>query len=153
VQPAIPDLWSASYVALYAHYACVGMVGGLLTTMLQPYCLYVIEAPPVGLTALEPQPSRLKIDLPLTRASPAWAQNTCASINTFINLPFGFKLFYGMVSDCVPIFGQHRKPYLVGGWGLCFAAALLGALSDELDLPTSSSLFLAMTVAYLVRVR
>ena len=46
------------------------------------------------------------------------AQNTCASINTFINLPFGFKLFYGMVSDCVPIFGQHRKPYLVGGWGL-----------------------------------
>ena len=78
------------------------------------------------------------------------AQNTCASINTFINLPFGFKLFYGMVSDCVPIFGQHRKPYLVGGWGLCFAAALLGALSDELDLPTSSSLFLAMTVAYLV---
>lgn len=121
-EPAIPDLWSASYVALYAHYACVGMVGGLLTTMLQPYCLYVIEAPP----------------------------NTCASINTFINLPFGFKLFYGMVSDCVPIFGQHRKPYLVGGWGLCFAAALLGALSDELDLPTSSSLFLAMTVAYLV---
>ena len=72
MQPAIPDLWSASYVALYAHYACVGMVGGLLTTMLQPYCLYVIEAPPVSsLTALEPQPSRLKIDLPLTRASPA----------------------------------------------------------------------------------
>ena len=49
------------------------MVGGLLTTMLQPYCLYVIEAPPVSsLTALEPQPSRLKIDLPLKRASPAW---------------------------------------------------------------------------------
>ena len=83
VQPALPDLWSSSYVALYAHYACVGMVGGLLTTMLQPYCLYVIEAPP----------------------------NTCASINTFINLPFGFKLFYGMVSDCVPVWGQVTQTY------------------------------------------
>ena len=39
---------------------------------------------------------------------------------------------------------------MVGGWMLCFVAALVGALSDELDLPSSSSLFLAMTVAYLV---
>ena len=39
---------------------------------------------------------------------------------------------------------------MVGGWMLCFVAALVGALSYELDLPSSSSLFLAMTVAYLV---
>ena len=121
-QPLLPDMWSSSYIALYAHYACVGMVGGLLSTVLQPYCLYVAEAQP----------------------------NTCASLATYINLPFGFKLFYGMISDCLPIFGQHRKPYLVGGWFICFAAGLFGAMADELDLTTASSLFLAMTIAYLV---
>ena len=39
---------------------------------------------------------------------------------------------------------------MVGGWMLCFVSALGGALADELTLPSSSSLFLAMTVAYLV---
>ena len=122
-KPQPPDMWSNAYIALYAHYACVGLVGGILTTALQPYCLYVKQAQP----------------------------NTCATLATFINLPFGFKLFYGMISDCVPIFGQHRKPYIVGGWFFAFVAALVGAVHpDDLDLPTASSLFLAMTVAYLV---
>ena len=49
-----PDMWSSAYLALYAHYACVGLVGGILTTALQPYCLYVIEAPPV----IEPHSAR-----------------------------------------------------------------------------------------------
>ena len=30
-----------------------------------------------------------------------------------INLPWSFKILYGLISDNVPIFGLKRKPYLL----------------------------------------
>ena len=117
----LPDMWSPPVVALYAHYACVGVVSSLLTQALLPYCLYVAHGQP----------------------------NTCATVSTFVNLPWGFKLVYGLVSDCVPICGLHRKPYLVIGWSLTLLCALLLALAPTISLPLASSFFLAMTVAYL----
>jgi hypothetical protein len=46
-------------------------------------------------------------------------------------LPWSFKLLYGMLSDCVPVFGLRRKPYFLLGWLLYVSAnvalALLGA--------------------------
>ena len=59
------------------------------------------------------------------RRNPALITHRCATIGTFVNLPWGFKIFYGMLSDAVPIMGQHRKPYLVLGW----SATLIGALA------------------------
>ena len=117
-----PDMWAWSHAALYAHYACIGVVNGLLTQALLPYCLYVAHGEP----------------------------NTCATLSTFVNLPWGFKLLYGALSDCVPICGRHRKPYLVLGWLLTLVISLALALLPRLDLQLASSLFLAMTVAYLL---
>jgi hypothetical protein len=31
---------------------------------------------------------------------------------------WGYKIFYGFLSDSVPLFGFRRKPYIVGGWVL-----------------------------------
>ena len=117
-----PNMWSREYIALYAHYACVGFVQAIVGGALVPYCLYVAKGQP----------------------------NTCATLSTFVNLPFGFKLFYGTISDCVPINGQHRKPYVALGWALTFCGAVLAALDDTLDLATASSLFLFISVAYLL---
>ena len=64
----------------------------------------------------------------------------CSTIGTFVNLPWGFKIFYGMLSDAVPIMGQHRKPYLVLGW----SATLIGALAFT-ALPTVSRPLIAST--------
>ena len=75
-------MWSWRYAALYAHYTCIGLVNGMLTQALMPYCLYVAHGQP----------------------------NTCATVSTFVNLPWGYKLLYGMLADCVPICGLHRKP-------------------------------------------
>lgn len=40
------------------------------------------------------------------------------------------QIFYGLMSDCVPIMGQRRKPYFIAGWCLNVAAmaglAILG---------------------------
>ena len=117
-----PDMWSWSHAALYAHYACIGVVNGLLTQALLPFCLYVAHGEP----------------------------NTCATVSTFVNLPWGYKILYGMLADCVPIFGLHRKPYMIIGWSLTWAIALFFALLESIDLQLASSLFLIMTIAYLM---
>ena len=76
--------------------------------------------------------------------------NTCATVSTFVNLPWGYKILYGMLADCVPIFGLHRKPYMIIGWSLTWAIALFFALLESIDLQLASSLFLIMTIAYLM---
>lgn len=50
-----------------------------------------------------------------------------ATAVTMVALPWSFKAFIGMVTDCCPIFGLHRKPYIVLGW--CIAVAALLTLS------------------------
>ena len=36
-----------------------------------------------------------------------------AKYNSLIGLPWSFKVFYGLITDNVPIFGLKRKPYLI----------------------------------------
>jgi hypothetical protein len=80
----VPSLFAKENCALVCHYICIGVVNGLLQNALQPYCQYVVHGAP----------------------------NQCATLATFVNLPWGFKVFYGLLSDAVPICGMHRKPYL-----------------------------------------
>ena len=112
--------------ALAAHYVCIGVVNGLLQNALQPYCQYVVHGAP----------------------------NQCSTLATFVNLPWGFKVFYGLLSDAVPICGQHRKPYLIIGWSLTFlgslSIALLGSFGVPLSLEVIASIFLAITFAYII---
>jgi len=35
---------------------------------------------------------------------------------TVMAVPWCFKMFYGLLSDCYPIMGQRRKPYFFTGW-------------------------------------
>lgn len=45
------------------------------------------------------------------------ASSTQVSImSTLTSLPWSFKIFYGLLSDGVPIAGYRRKPYLLLGW-------------------------------------
>ena len=53
-------------------------------------------------------------------------------------------------SDQVPICGLHRKPYMVLGWGMLWGGALLLAVLPTLTLPLASTIFLCMTVSYLL---
>lgn len=48
-------------------------------------------------------------------------QNT---ISICLSLPWSFKLIFGAVSDAVPIYGRHRKPYLTMG-ALLYSAAFV----------------------------
>eukprot|EP00441_Pelagodinium_beii_P002325 CAMPEP_0197706656 /NCGR_PEP_ID=MMETSP1338-20131121/127054_1 /TAXON_ID=43686 ORGANISM="Pelagodinium beii, Strain RCC1491" /NCGR_SAMPLE_ID=MMETSP1338 /ASSEMBLY_ACC=CAM_ASM_000754 /LENGTH=548 /DNA_ID=CAMNT_0043290569 /DNA_START=63 /DNA_END=1709 /DNA_ORIENTATION=- len=45
-------------------------------------------------------------------------------------LPVTFSFFLGLVSDCTPIRGRHRQPYMILGWGITSSALLfLAAMS------------------------
>ena len=121
-----PDMWSAPYLGYYGHYICIGVVNGMLQNALSPYCLYVVGGQP----------------------------NQCGTLATFVNLPWAYKLLYGLLSDSVPIMGMHRKPYMLIGWAFTLAGslaiAILGQLGVALPLELIAVLFLAITLSYIV---
>ncbi|KAF0705392.1 hypothetical protein As57867_007031, partial [Aphanomyces stellatus] len=52
-----------------------------------------------------------------------------ASYNVLTALGWSSKIFFGILSDCVPIFGYQRRPYMVIGWTLCAACCALMAVT------------------------
>lgn len=46
------------------------------------------------------------------------------TMNILQTLPWSLKLIFGFLSDAVPIFGMHRKPYLAMG-ALAYSASFL----------------------------
>ena len=53
------------------------------------------------------------------KASPA---NQALIKGVLMHLPWNFKIFYAFLSDCVPIMGMRRKPYMVVGV-ICFTTS------------------------------
>ncbi|KAG6616252.1 uncharacterized protein IUM83_03682 [Phytophthora cinnamomi] len=54
------------------------------------------------------------------------SQVTAAS--QLVVLPWSFKVFYGILFDCRPIFGYRRRPYMMIGWAVCFIMLLVMAI-------------------------
>jgi hypothetical protein len=95
------DPLSNDYVGIIANYFSVGLMIGGSTSLLYP--VLIVKA---GATAS------------LMTASYA-----------VVMLFWSYKIVFGFLSDCFPIFGYKRKPYIVIGW--CFCAAVLIALAKE----------------------
>lgn len=62
---------------------------------------------------------------------PGYAYSTAATV---VSLPWTWKLAFGALNDCFPVFGYKRKPYMVMGWTIC-AAALVRLSTMELPPP------------------
>ncbi|EQC39547.1 hypothetical protein SDRG_02983 [Saprolegnia diclina VS20] len=54
--------------------------------------------------------------------------NVLNSATALMSLGWSLKVFFGMLSDCVPIFGYHRKPYILIGWILTAVLLIIVAL-------------------------
>ncbi|RHY82964.1 hypothetical protein DYB35_011356, partial [Aphanomyces astaci] len=53
---------------------------------------------------------------------------TLSSAGGLLTLGWSFKVFYGLLSDCFPIMGYSRKPYILIGWvmtAICFVVIAL----------------------------
>lgn len=50
------------------------------------------------------------------------------AIGVVLTFPWAFKFLIGMITDCFPIFGMRRKPYICLGWTIaCIALIILYA--------------------------
>jgi hypothetical protein len=67
-----------------------------------------------------------------------------SAISILISLPWSFKLIMGFVSDLYPIYGMHRKPYLILG-SLIYSVPLIVyyLLQEDRVVPLALCLFLS----------
>ena len=93
------SLLSREACGLFAQYAAVGVMYGTLPGTVQPFLTYYLNM----------------------------EGTATASANTLITIAWSFKVFIGMLSDCLPIMGFRRRPYMVLGWTVCFAMLLIMA--------------------------
>ncbi|RMX66874.1 hypothetical protein DD238_001990 [Peronospora effusa] len=96
-----PELFSRRYIGLVAQYAAVGFIDGVLPAVIYPFLQNYLNIP--------------------------GSQTTTAAV--IVQLPWSFKVFYGIVSDCFPIWGYRRRPYMTIGWMISLAMLLEMALT------------------------
>ncbi|MBI3306224.1 MAG: MFS transporter [Candidatus Omnitrophica bacterium] len=63
------------------------------------------------------------VALPLYLRAQAWSVTEVTMLMSIAAIPWIFKIFYGLLSDCLPLFSYRRKSYLIlallcgaGGW-------------------------------------
>ncbi|CAI5737760.1 unnamed protein product [Hyaloperonospora brassicae] len=101
----VPSLWSTDGIGLLFQYAVVGINYGLLPATVYPFLQQYLNA--------------------------TGSQVTTAT--TLVILPWSFKAFYGILSDCVPLCGYRRKSWMLVGWSICVAMLLVMATSPAGD--------------------
>ncbi|GMF51494.1 unnamed protein product [Phytophthora fragariaefolia] len=98
-----PNLFTRDYIGLVAQYAAVGFIDGVLPNVIYPFLQNYLNLP--------------------------GSQTTTASV--LVQLPWSFKVFYGILSDCFPIRGYRRRPYMVIGWIITLAMLLIMVFTPE----------------------
>lgn len=94
-----PQLLSRESFGLLAQYAAVGLVYGTLPATIYPFLTGYLNMEGTATT----------------------------SATALLSIPWSLKVFIGMLSDNVPIFGYRRRPYMMLGWAM--AATCLGLMA------------------------
>lgn len=92
-----PRLFARETLGLLVQFAGVGIVSGVLPGVIYPVLQGYLNA----------------------------EGTTIASATMLVQLPLSYKVFFGVLSDCFPIAGYRRRPYMVLGWSFCCAMLLL----------------------------
>ncbi|KAJ9468867.1 Folate-biopterin transporter 1 [Diplonema papillatum] len=101
-------LWSISTISVPLSYFVVGLVQNAYVT---PLRYYLVETRGIETT-------RMSVLGPIQ------------------SLPWCFKVFFGVISDCYPMRGERRRPYFVLGWLGYFTVAVVTArLVDQVAFP------------------
>ncbi|RLN79282.1 hypothetical protein BBJ28_00015678 [Nothophytophthora sp. Chile5] len=95
----MPVLMSKENFGLLFQYAAVGVVYGMLPETIYPFMQEYLNCSGAQVTAAD----------------------------QLVVLPWSFKVFYGILSDCRPIYGYRRRPYMLIGWTICIIMLLIMA--------------------------
>ncbi|OQR97310.1 transmembrane protein [Thraustotheca clavata] len=52
-----------------------------------------------------------------------------SSYSALVKLGWSFKIFFGIMSDCFPLFGLQRRPYIILGWIICAVSCAIMAFT------------------------
>lgn len=109
--------WSLKYIGIPLNYLAVGIPYGGSTKLLYPI-------------------------LTVKNETTSAFQGAASSL---VVIFWSYKILFGILSDCFPVFGLKRKPYIIAGWILCvvFLAALALMGNDV----TPTNLVLMLTLA------
>jgi len=118
----LKDFYSLPNIALPMSYFCVGIALQLLRT---PLIVYFIED---------------------KNASPAEVN----VLFTVMAVPWCFKVIYGFMSDCLPIMGERRKPYLIIGWVGYMVSNVILALAGDPSIEFCVLMVFVMTSFYML---
>ncbi|CAH0481270.1 unnamed protein product [Peronospora belbahrii] len=88
----VPKLFSTESCGLLVQYAAVGLMMGALPSAVTPFLGYYLN--------MEGQAT--------------------TSARALLGIPWSVKVFIGIISDCFPVHGYRRRPYIIIGWTLCF---------------------------------
>ncbi|EQC34418.1 hypothetical protein SDRG_08188 [Saprolegnia diclina VS20] len=88
------DLTSAEAIGLLGQYVAVGVIYGFLPALAYPVYTQYLN----------------------------FSGYQVASYTTLVSISWSLKIFFGVLTDCFPLFGLKRKPYMIIGWLLCIAA-------------------------------
>ncbi|KAF1335547.1 Transmembrane protein, partial [Globisporangium splendens] len=94
-----PNIWSKDYIGLLVQYMAVGMIFGTLPGTVYPFLNNYLHM----------------------------EGTQVVSARVLLLLPWSFKVVYGILSDCFPIFGYRRRPFMMIGWFVCFLMLLIMA--------------------------
>jgi hypothetical protein len=100
--PIAPQMYTWNHIGLYAHYAAIGLNGGI-QGIATNFCFYYYKGD----------------------------QNVCANSASMIFIAWGFKVFYAMVTDSYRPFGMRRKPYMMLGWSLVLLITFIQAFASN----------------------
>ncbi|KAF1318788.1 Folate-biopterin transporter, partial [Globisporangium splendens] len=100
-----PNLLSKDHIGLILQYAAVGLIYGVIPATIYPFLQSYLNA----------------------------SGTQVVTASTLVVLPWSFKIFYGIVSDCFPIRGYRRRPYMLLGWSICFVMLFIMAVTPVGD--------------------
>ncbi|TMW64166.1 hypothetical protein Poli38472_014283 [Pythium oligandrum] len=95
-------LGSLASLGLLAQFAAVGFLNGVLPNVIYPVLQGYLNA----------------------------EGTTIVSATLLVQLPWSFKVFFGILSDSLPIQGFRRRPYMVLGWLFCIMMLVYMAFLD-----------------------
>ncbi|GMF16822.1 unnamed protein product [Phytophthora fragariaefolia] len=83
-----PNIYSRETIGILIQYGALGVINGTIYGLVYPFLNNYLRM----------------------------SGTATASAKVLVRIPWSFRMFFGILSDCFPIWGDRRRPYMVLGW-------------------------------------
>ncbi|RLN66763.1 hypothetical protein BBJ29_000028 [Phytophthora kernoviae] len=112
-----PNIYSRETVGILIQYGALGVINGTIYGLVYPFLNNYLRM----------------------------SGTATASAKVLVRIPWTFRMFFGILSDCCPIFGYRRRPYMVFGWIFASICLLLMTIFPT-DAPETGTKFILLMI-------